>query len=518
MNDILPDPLLEEAEQSAKEMACEWIRKTLHEVFLQALQQTWKVRVDDDADSSRMRVELDTDDYADCHDFVNKVALAWRGKLQQSKHEQVALWVDQVLESSRDNLWTKPKEGATRLNPSPRTRAGKPNGGVNNAQDNAQDISETTIPTTQRANKSHDFLQIPYTKLRALGQKQGVGSDYLPPEQPIEQIQNMGRSGQTYWPLDWNIIDQTAAEIPEKIYFENKTINKKNDYQVIPKSLWEKQQQQQQGQNETTEPEQSNDRDGESSFQNESSTSHAASLVIDDSSKAVEWSRSGAFTCILDRKRKNQVHDTSKNEDIRGVKRAKVVRPEEIPRSPSDLGERRYHQLEMKAELSYKERKNLEEYIHKEEDSSLTLQQLEPPPLVLFGALKKVGHLHHFLQQEYDLEVQNYRGDEALTDRQVRTRLRKSIIERLGFHQPEKNHDPRTYRSKVFRTCDRDDKTQKHLDLDLGNCLVELPVGDKKRLFAFSSLEVKLRDEGATTSIHGGDNTDTETRKEEGEC
>ena len=102
MNDILPDPLLEEAEQAAKEMACEWIRKTLHEVFLQALQQTWKVRPDG-ADSSTMRVELDTDDYADCHDFVNQVALmAWREKLEQLKHEQVALlWLDRVLESSR---------------------------------------------------------------------------------------------------------------------------------------------------------------------------------------------------------------------------------------------------------------------------------------------------------------------------------------------------------------------------------------------------------------------------------
>jgi hypothetical protein len=501
MNDILPDPLLEEAEEAAKEMACEWIRRTLHEVFLQALQQTWKVRPD--ADSSTMRVELNNDDYADCHDSVNQVALAWRGKLQQSKHEQVALWVDQVLESSRDNLWTKPQERTTRLNPFPHSRA---NDYLNSDQDNSTDISETTTPTTQRASKSNDFLQIPYTKLRALGKKQGLRSEYLPPEQAIERVQSMGRSGQTYWPLDWNLIDQAAAEIPKKLYSENKTISK-NDYQVIPKSLWEKQQQQRQ--NATIEPDQSNRRDSESCSQNESCASQAASLVIDDSSKAVEWSRSGALTFILDRKRRNQVGGTS-NENIRGVKRAKV-RPEEIPRSPSDFGGRRYHPLEITAELSYKERKNLEEYIHK--DSSTP--QLEPPSVV-FGALKKVGHLHHFLQQEYDLQVQNHRGDEALTDRQVRMRLRKGIKERLGFHQLEKNHDPKTYRSKVLRTCDRDDETQKRLDLDLGNVLVELPVGDKKRLFAFSSLEVKLRDEDGT-SIHGGCNTDTETRTEEGE-
>lgn len=509
MNTILPHPLLEEAEQAAKVMACDWIRKTLHEVFLQALQQTWKVQPE--ADSSTMRVELKTDDYAGCHEFVNQVALAWREKLQQSKQEQVALWVDQVLESSRDNLWTKPQEGTTRLNSSPHTRANDPDDESKNDQENSEDSSETTTPTTQRANQSIDFLQIPYTKLRALGQKQGAGSEFMPPEQAIERIENMGRSGQTYWPLDWNIIDQTAAEIPKKLYSENKTISK-NDYQVIPKSLWEKQQQQQhQQQNESTEPDQSNDRDGESTSQNESSASQAASLVIDDSSKAVEWSRSGALTFILDRKRRNQGDDTSKEETM-GVKRAKV-RPEEIPRAPSDFGGRRYDPLEMTAELSYNERQHLEEFIHKEEDST---PQLEPP-LVVFGALKKVGHLHHFLQQEYDLQVQNYRGDEVLTDRQVRMRVRKGIQERLGFHQLEKNHDPRTYRSKVFRTCDRDDETKKHLDLDLGNCLVELPVGDKKRLFAFSSLEVMLRDEDAT-SIHGGDNTDTGVRTEEGEC
>ena len=96
-------------------------------------------------------------------------------------------------------------------------------------------------------------------------------------------------------------------------------------------------------------------------------------------------------------------------------------------------------------------------------------------------------------------------------------RLRKGVNERLGFHQLEKNHDPRTCRSKVLRTCECHDETKKHLDLDLGNCLVELPAGDdKKRLFAFSSLEVQLRDEDAT-SIHGGQNTDTETRTIEGE-
>ena len=512
MDDILQDQLLEEAEQAAKGMACEWIRKTLHEVYLQALQQTWKVRPG--ADSSTMRVELNTEDYADCHDFVNQVALAWREKLQQSKHEQVALWVDQVLESSRDNLWTKPQQGTTRRNPSPPTRVSKPNDDLDNDQDSSEDIPETTTPTTQRANKSNDLLlQIPYTKLRALGalgQKQGLGSDYLPPKQAIEQVQNMGRSGQTYWPLDWKIIDKTAAEIPKKLYSERKPVSK-NDYQVIPKSLWKKQQQQQR-QKETTEPEQSNDRNGESSSLNESTASQATSLIIDDSSKAVEWSRSGALTTILDRKRRNQVQFTSNHQDSRGEKVAKV-RHQETPRLPSDFGGTRYHLSEMIAELSYKERQNLEEYIHAEEDDSSP--QVEPPRVV-FGALKKVGHLHHFRQQEYDNQVQNYRGDEALTGRQVGMRLRKGIKERLGFHQLEKNHDPRTYRSKILRTCDCHDESQKHLDLDLGNCLVELPAGDKKRLFAFSSLEVQLRDEDAT-SIHGEDNTDTETRTKEGE-
>jgi hypothetical protein len=503
MNEILPNPLLEEAEQAAKEMACEWIRKTLHEVFLQALQQTWKVRRG--ADSSTMRVELNTDDYADCHDFVNQVALAWREKLQQSKHEQVALWVDQVLESSRDSLWTKPQQGTTRRSPSIPARASQPTVDLNNSEDNPEAISETTTPTNQSTNKSNDFLQIPYTKLRALGQKQRLGSEYLPPEQAIELVQKMGRSGQTYWPLDWNLIDQTAAKIPKKLYSENKKIST-NDYQVIPKSLWEKQQQQLR-QEETTEPDDSNE-----SSQNESSASQAASLVIDDSSKAVEWSRSGALTLMLDRKRRILVKDTSKKEIRGGVKRAKVKLQEEISRLPSDFGGRRYHPMEITAELSYKERKYLEEYIHKEEDSTPHID----PPQVVFGALKKVGHLHHSRQLEYDNQLQNYRGDEALTDRQVRMRLRKGIKERLGFHQLEKNHDPRTYKSKVLRTCDRRDETQKHLDLDLGNCVVELPVGDKKRLFAFSSLEVKLRDEDAT-SIHGEDNTDTATMTEEGE-
>ena len=67
----------------------------------------------------------------------------------------------------------------------------------------------------------------------------------------------------------------------------------------------------------------------------------------------------------------------------------------------------------MTAELSSTEGKNLEEYIHAEEDLTPQLK----PPRVVFRALKKVGHLHHFRQQEYDNRVQNYRGDEALIDR-----------------------------------------------------------------------------------------------------
>ena len=176
----------------------------------------------------------------------------------------------------------------------------------------------------------------------------------------------MGRPGQSYRPLDWNIIDQMAAAIPKKIYSENKKISK-NDYQVIPKSLSKKQQQQQR-QKETTAPDQSNDRNGEASSPDESTASQAASLVIDDSSKAVEWPQCGALISILDRKRRNQVEGIS-NQNSRGEKRAKV-KHQEIPRLPSDFGGRRYHPSEITAELSYKERKNLEEYIHAEEDST----------------------------------------------------------------------------------------------------------------------------------------------------
>jgi hypothetical protein len=140
-------------------------------------------------------------------------------------------------------------------------------------------------------------------------------------------------------------------------------------------------------------------------------------------------------------------------------------------------------------------KQRLDQLLHNEDDKDASVDA-SPPPLVLFGALKKVGDIHYKLQQRIkDDSTRNNKEALPLSDKQARRQQRASIQERLDPHRILKNHDIQKYRSRILRTEDWHDETKKYFDMDLGWCLLEVRKSNgKKRLLCFSSLEISLED------------------------
>ena len=202
----------------------------------------------------------------------------------------------------------------------------------------------------------------------------------------------------------------------------------------------------------------------------------------------MEWSRSGALKFLLQRKRKNYGKSHSK---LPNNPRSKLLRREDPPRPPSNISEHRFVWSEVLSEFSPEDRQHLDEMIHSEDQG---LAEHETELLTVFGGLEKVGRAHYFLQERYD-EGNGARKNIQFTEREMKRKLRKSILERLGPHQVERNNDPLKYRSKILRTVERYDTERKWLDFDLRHCLTEIAVGGSKRLCAFSTIEATVQDE-----------------------
>ena len=88
---------------------------------------------------------------------------------------------------------------------------------------------------------------------------------------------------------------------------------------------------------------------------------------------------------------------------------------------------------------------------------------------------------------------------EEMSTRKRQRLERKVKKQRLFPHQVEKvDRESKKAVTKVVRTIDGND--QHWMELDLGECLVDIvdPESSQKKLCAFSSLEVTLKDEDAT--------------------
>lgn len=437
------DSFLDQAELAAKHSVCEWILKTLNEVFLQALPQAWTVL-------PNHKIELPAARLEDCVDAVERVALLWCEKLRDAEYVSVAEWVQEVFLKGKNTLWvelenvTKPAEGQE-------------------VDCNRDETAESTgdpnqDPTTKDSHmgsSEEDSVKIPYCELRKLGQKP-LGKPPLSSKDALKHLKEMGRRGESYWPLEYKLVDNAAEAIPKRLRCEK---SGPAPYQVIPKSVWEKKRQAQQSDAEETKEDLVEDQ----RVPTQAQTTDASQDLL---------------SAVLERRRKNFGRASGSAAHQLGRKRA---RPTENSRPASDISVSVHTVNE---ELSACEKQSLDSLLHDEENDTSGDQT---QPFALFGALKQVGDIHHKLQENDPVQPDQ-------SEKQARRQQRAFIQERLNPHRIEKNNDPQRYRSKILKTEDWHDDSKKHFDLDLGWSLMEVRSGQNKRLCAFSSIEIALRD------------------------
>jgi len=155
------------------------------------------------------------------------------------------------------------------------------------------------------------------------------------------------------------------------------------------------------------------------------------------------------------------------------------VDAETVGRPAMDLSSMRISSEDLSAE----EKEKLQtEYLHPEPSESDT----KPPPLLLFGAIQKVGDINYH---------KRHRSNWA--EKKVNRERNAAIAERLYPNKLDSNLNVRTYRSKVLKTKSRFDESQRFIDMDMGWSLMEVPDPDdesQKRLCAFSSVEIRLEE------------------------
>ena len=205
-------------------------------------------------------------------------------------------------------------------------------------------------------------------------------------------------------------------------------------------------------------------------------------------------------------------------------------------RQGSDIEHEAYTMDEIINSFTLNEIQSLNKLIHnndnnnneKKKDSiSRSHQQHEhqhQQPLILFGALKSVGHVHYYLQrlqQGINLDNTSNRDDgdhqvvtgqsssqtiqattaaeesgntntntntKASSEQQLQQEQQqqnqkrlareytRGFNERLGPNQVEANVNPKSYRSKILRTFTRGNPDERWCELDLGECLMEVGI------------------------------------------
>ncbi|CAJ1946341.1 unnamed protein product [Cylindrotheca closterium] len=395
--------LIDEAEQAAKSAAVEWIREALRETFMQGLKSVWKVTKDEEEDYT---IQLSPEGFESCLSLVEDLSNRWKNDLAKTGHTRTGEWVMEVFLQGKPDLWTKPiLTSTTEPSKIPATATANGDPEKNNAQeeneleqnqegDHAQkDGDQATPPSSQK---------IPYCKLRRLCRK--VHIDDQLPENPLEILQNMGRRGESYWPLDWKLIEDAAKmERPKRRAPQKNAVGDDDD-----------------------------DVDNPDMPPPPAKRQKVDAEIV--GRPATDLSSIGIFSDDFSEEEKERI-------------RAEYIHPE-----PSDNSS----------------------------DSS------KGPPLVLFGAIQKVGNINY-----------HKRHHTEWTEKKVNRERNAAIAERLYPNKLDSNLNVRTYRSKVLKTKSRFDESEQYIDMDMGWSLMEVRDPDnesEKRLCAFSSVEVRLEE------------------------
>lgn len=363
-------------------------------------------------------------------------------------------------------------------------------------------------------------------------------------------------SGFYYWPAkgkNLDLLQQVADEIPQRLHFDK--LEEDDDEEVveaIPKSVWE-QRRLREHQRQQLEQEDGEAPNGEPHGNDEAKTSnddgtgsldatHSHESTPDEQAKIVSrWiekrkrSRAAALRRIEPSDHDQQQIQFTNGEDtlaLRPNKRYRREVEEETPRQANRMGHVKWSMEQIKDSFSRRQQEKLyADMIHLQqqvngETSGSNNSYNKSTPLVVLGALKTVGHVHCALQYAHDKTQPAPLPDmDGWSSKQCRRWFRKAVQERLGTHRylgkDEHGFSYQTF-TKVLRTIERARSTSAAvaeggvddrywLDLDLGECLLEVPAhggGDGRRqtLCAFSSLEVTLLDED--DDENGGDDDD----------
>jgi hypothetical protein len=187
--------LFDDAEFAAKRAASRWIRAALRETFLQGMNQAWVVEENSDGEYS---VSVSKEGFEECISLVKSVSDAWRAKLVEAHHERVAGWVKEVFQLGKSTLWDSV---ATSSAISPTREIVVSNQQNQNSDDNPN-------------NEDESLDMIPYCKLKRLGRKTSL--DEKLPENALQVFQTMGEKRESYWPLDWKLIEEATQKLPKR--------------------------------------------------------------------------------------------------------------------------------------------------------------------------------------------------------------------------------------------------------------------------------------------------------------
>lgn len=448
---------IQKANTAARRLALHWIRSVFEQVTLQTLQRV--MNITKNAPTSTITItqqHLNT-----CERTCERLGRFWCQRLRDAGQAQMADWVNQVV--VKRDFW-QIGEGTQQEQEGKETEenALKPTG---QPHDEKEQVEPLSLPSS--GNK------LILTKIRKMGQRKA--GERGPPslERVSRTLDQLGRSGQTEWPYDWSIIQQAAKQNVKRLHSETikgRPLQKtpSDNYEVVPKSLVERDGASQQT-NHDDEPTDNNPQQQEND---------------------VVMASSGRLTFMVERKRKASAALMTEEPEVAQAPTPLPI--EMLARAPSTFGNEEHLSWndDVLASLSQQDRQYLERTMIHPDEANTEMHSV-------LGALKDVGGFHMYLAHRSDTSIVE------LNDKKRRRLERKARKQRMFPHVVEKEDLKRRVVTKVLRTIDASQQ-EHYMELDMGECLMEIldPNSNQKKLCAFSSMEVSLKDDDASPADH----------------
>jgi hypothetical protein len=491
------DPeLFQQAAKAAESQYSAWIRATLRQVAVGAIQKSLTVNHD------LNQLILSQAAWIQVESFCEKVASRWCEKLEQIGHKAVAARIREIVSQERASLFAPNTSSSAAASA---TAAGETSAASSLEQPStsvpaAESTSAPLLPNNSDSQTTATTCITAYSRLRQLGQRNVLANNasqqpLLSTDKASNYLRRAGYLNLTEWPYDWQLIEDAVAQVPSRLH--NRTTGDAN-VTLIPKSVWEQQQGQDHGQ------------------QQESIAQEATQWLLNRKRKSAGRERL--------KPRRRQIDESASTTTARHERR---IKDQEVPRSASiDDGTAQWTIQEIKSSFSRTEREQLDSYLH--DDPNEDDNESGPAPAILLGALSDVGRLHRWKQKAVDQYGNKNNGDgdddsnNKYTEKKRRRLQNDAVKERLGDHQEETSDflaGRRQRVSRVMRTCTSLTKgvgsnhnaiaSNSCFDFDMSDSWLEWidPGTGDRTLYAFSSLEVMVLDQDDND---GNDDNDEE--------